>query len=361
MTGDVEHLVGTFREQAAGCRSLGSPMYEQLLTTMADDIDAGGLVRDVLRGHEGDPGPSALALRLLGGLHRLVLIGDAPALERYYPSTGGTWRHDDAWPVVLQTLDECRDRLRASLWRAPQTNEVGRSAALLGGLLRVVEQLGRPLPVRLWEIGSSAGLNLHADRYRYEFDGGAWGPADSALVLRDAWRGPLPPIDTPLTVAERRGSDRSPIDVSTPDGRVTVSSYVWPDQTERFDRLQAALRVAADVPAQVLEQDAVDAAGDLDLVEGRLTVLWHSVMWQYLDQGAQRTIADAVDGLGARAGDEAPFAHLFLEPTRRGPGLRHEFLVVATLWPSGATWPAGERQVLAVAAPHGLPTTWEKQ
>ena len=144
------HLSSTFREQAAGCGRLGSPMYERLLTAMADNLDGGGVVREVLRGHEHDPGPSALALRLAGGLHRLVLTGAAPALEPFYPSTGGTWRYEDAWPVVLRVLDEHRDGLRASLSRSPQTNEVGRSAALLGGLLHLAYQVGAPLPVRLW-------------------------------------------------------------------------------------------------------------------------------------------------------------------------------------------------------------------
>ena len=67
-----------FRQQARACRHLGSPMYDVLLTRLADDLAAGGPTAAVLRGHEHDPGPSALALRLAGAVHRLVLDGTAP-------------------------------------------------------------------------------------------------------------------------------------------------------------------------------------------------------------------------------------------------------------------------------------------
>src|SRR6185503_3298654 len=79
------------RLQATACERLGSPMYAELLTRLAADIEAGGPVAAVLRGHEDDSGPSALALRLLGSVHRLVLERRAGALAAYYPSVGGTW------------------------------------------------------------------------------------------------------------------------------------------------------------------------------------------------------------------------------------------------------------------------------
>jgi len=60
-----------FREQARGCGNLGSGMYDELLRRVADDLDAGGPTVAVLAGHEDDPGPSALALRLAGSVHRL--------------------------------------------------------------------------------------------------------------------------------------------------------------------------------------------------------------------------------------------------------------------------------------------------
>src|SRR5205085_10855416 len=127
-------------------------------------------------------------LRLRGGADRPGLGGRAPALAHTFPSVGGTGDHEAAWTALRDVLGDHRAELRAALHHAPQTNEVGRSAALVGGLLHLGDEHARPL--RLVEIGASAGLNLRADRYRIELaDGRGVGPERSPVVLTDVWRG----------------------------------------------------------------------------------------------------------------------------------------------------------------------------
>ncbi|MEZ0362509.1 DUF2332 domain-containing protein [Mycobacterium sp. pUA109] len=344
------HLSDTFAAQARACTALGSPMYGQLLTRIVDDVAAGGVFAEVLAGHETDPGPSALALRLLGGLHRLVLDGSAPALRRWYPSVGGTWDTAAAWPEVVAAARDRITALRTALGQPPQTNEVGRSAALIGGLLLLARRF--PLPVRLFEIGASAGLNLRADHYRYRFSGGGWGPTDSAVVIEDAWRGQRPP-ETPLRIVARHGFDIAPMDVTRADDRLTLLSYVWPDMPVRVQRLRGALEIARRVPARLERASAAEAVRGLHLTQGSLTVLWHSVTWQYLTAGEQTQVTAAVRALGARAGADAPLAWLSLEPRRRARKSAHEFLVQARCWPEGSD------EILGVSAPHGPPVRWE--
>jgi len=345
-------VIDAFRTQARACVDLGSAMYGGLLDRLADELEQGDpVLADVLRGHERDPGPSALALRLLGAVHRLVLQGDAPELEAFYPTTGGRWDLHAAWPGFVMTLTKRNAELRPLLDRAPQTNEVGRASALIGGLLHVAER--HRLPIRLVEIGSSGGLNLAADQFRYVHeDGTSWGPVTSPVVLDPAWRGaPLPSAD--LSIVDRVGSDLAPIDVTTPEGQLRLMSYVWPDQPARFERLRGAFAVVAAHPAPVEQRDAVSMVGSLSLVQEATTVLWHSVMWQYLSSSDRTAVAARIAALGGSATIEAPFAHLFMEPTRRTPTSALEFLVVLE------AWPGGERRVLGPCAPHGLPTTWE--
>ena len=269
------------REQALGCLHLGSPMYGELLERLADDLDAGGPTVAVLRGHEHDPGPSGLALRLVGSLHRMVLEGRAPELAAYYPTAGGVWSSAGC-DAVVAFLAGRGEEVRPLLDQAPQTNEVGRAAALAGGLLRLTARW--PLPVRLWEIGASGGLNLQADRFRFSGEAGTWGDPASPVALEQAWTGVPLPVAADLRVVERGGCDVSPVDVTTEDGRLTLTAYVWPDMTSRHERLAGAIALARSSPVTVERLDAATYVDRLALVRGHLTVLWHSVMWQYVPE-----------------------------------------------------------------------------
>jgi hypothetical protein len=341
-----------FRAQARACVRLGSPMYGELLAALADDADAGGPTASVLRGHEDDAGPSGLALRLAGSLHRLVLSGAAPELADLYPTTGGTW--DSAGVrAVLDFLQRRGGDVRPWLEQAPQTNEVGRSAALLGGLLRLASIWRRP--VRLFEIGASGGLNLQADHFRYTHESGAtWGDPVSPVVLRGAWAGAPLDVDALLEVSERGGSDLRPVDPTTEDGRLTLTSYVWPDMHERHARLAGAIELARSAPVRVQRADAASYVERLLLETGGVTVLWHSVMWQYVPRDQQERVTQRLAALGATATDASPLVRLFAEPTRRTPDDDHRFWVCAETWPGD-----GERSYFGLMAPHGVPVTWE--
>ena len=339
-----------FRLQGYACARIGSQMYADLLARAADDIDAGGPVREVLAGHEDASGPSGTALRLLGSVHRLVLERRAGALAAYYPSVGGTWEPDGGWAAFRELVAEQPGPVAEWLDRAPQTNEVGRATALYGGLL----QLPGALPVRLFEIGSSAGLNLRADRFGYVDDAGTrFGDPDSPVRLDPAWTGrTLQPEGRPRVV-ERLGCDVHPIDPTTTEGRTTLTAYVWPDQRARLERLRGALALAARVPAEVRQETASAFVRGLVLEDGATTVLWHSVMWQYLSAEEQDDVTGHVEQLGDDADDRRPFVHLRAEPGRRAPGAEHEFLIRMR------SWPGGDDRILGSSVAHGLPTTWE--
>jgi len=346
----MTRLLKSLELQGQICVGLGSPMYGDVLARVAADVAAGGVFAGILAGHANDAGRLAVPLRLLGGLHRLALDGRAAGLQRWYPSTGGHWDAEAAWPDIALAAADHAEQLRAALDQPPQTNEVGRAAALIGGLLALRHRFA--LPVRLFEIGCSAGLNLRADHYRYRYPGGQWGPADSPVTIDDAWRGQLPPAAA-IEIVARHGYDIAPLDAAGRDGELTLLSYVWPDQPERLDRLRGAISIARRVPAELQRCNAVDAVAGLPVEAAALTVLWHSIMWQYLSADEQAAVRAGIDAVGAQARSDAPFAHLTLEPQRRTPDAPVEFAVRARCWPGG------DDTLLGVCSPHGPPVVWE--
>jgi hypothetical protein len=278
-------------------RSGRSPLYIALMRAAAEDIEHGGQVARLLEGIPAPPG-SVPQLRLMAALHYLVLSGQAPALAAFYPSAGGDRPPSEAWPIVLATIAEHFDQVKERLHRTVQTNEPGRSAVLFAGLLWLTARHHRP--IRLLEVGASAGLNLLADRYAYVVGDLVLGDPASPLRFVDPWA-PPPPVDLARAAAELRivargGCDLAPLDPRRPDDQLALLSYIWPDELHRIDRMRAALSVAARDPVPVARRPGSDwlpealAASE----DGELAVVWHSVMRQYVDPEEWAAIERAI-------------------------------------------------------------------
>lgn len=346
-------LTERLRRQADSCRSAGSPLTADVLSGAAADLAAGGPTTALLGPLEHDPPGSVAPLRFAGALHRLVLARRAPALALHYPSVGGT-ATGAVWPAARDVVEDQLEPLRALVARPVQTNEVGRSSVLLGALLHVGAALGSPgLPVRLLEAGASGGLNLLVDRYAHEVAAGVvLGDPASPVRLRRPWSGNHPPYAR-VEVVERLGCDPHPLDPASSEDRLTLTAYVWADQVARFERLRAALQVAAAWPVTVdrLPASAFLARELAEPREGVVTVVWTSVVRQYLTTPERTSVGALLREAGARASAGAPLAHVEMEPQRRHTG--------GPLFPvTVTTWPGGVRQALGQARGHGPPVLW---
>jgi hypothetical protein len=204
-----------------------------------------------------------------------------------------------------------------------------------------------PLPMRLYELGASAGLNLLLDRFAYDLGGLRCGDRDSPLQLEPGWKGASPP-DTRVQIVRRRGVDQDPLD-PVRDGE-TLLAYVWPDQPERLARLEAALAIAKSAPPDVDKADAaawIERELAVDPEPGVTRVVLHSIAFQYFAPETQSRIRAHIENAGAAAREDAPLAWLRFEmlPEDGKPSLRLR------------TWP-GEERLLAWAHPHGSSVEW---
>lgn len=321
-------IASRFRAQGYWCERLGSPLYAHLLRCAARDIEEGGPTWAVLSGREPAPvgADEVLPLRLMAGVHRLVLEGHAAELSLHYPSAGGTARND-AWPSFVRVVSERTSELRDAMQRGVQTNEPGRSAALLGGFL--LAGRGTEGRLRLLELGASAGLNLRWDLYRYEAGEGAWGDPESPVRLRELYIAGVPPFHLPAQVLERAGCDLNPLDPASEEDRLTLRSLIWADQQDRLHVLKAALELARRTPVRVDREDAADwLAAQIDRrVTGVTTVVFHSVFERLADEATRVRLNELITEAGCRATAEAPFAHLRMEWGRDGSDIE------LTLWP----------------------------
>ena len=331
-------------EQAGYCERSGSPATARLLRALERVLDGSTETGRRALGWRGNPRGSgdSLPLRLAGGFHALLRSGEAPELGPVYKGDAG----DVA--LVLAALKRHDALLRSWLDSPPQTNEVGRSAAIMAGLLVLADEHG--LPFELIELGASAGLNLNLDRYGFQLGQTTAGDLRAPVQLAPQWKGKSPP-HLEVRVAARRAVDRSPVDVSRPAERERLLAYVWADQRERIERLEAALAIAAAHPPNLAQGDAADFVEQAlrePQADGVMRIVFHTIFWTYLPRDAQARITAALDQAGRSATAVRPLAWLRYELTGDGG--------IAAL--DLTSWPGGETRRLATGHPHVSKLHW---
>jgi len=343
----IEQVVDAFERQATYCAAHGSPFTARLLRSALQALQRGEPVLQPLALWSGDPVADALPLRLAGALHALVLSSRADALANHYPEGDGAADDAALWHAAVDALRAHPGVLSDYLALPPQTNEVGRSAVLFGGFTTIAARTG--LPLRLLELGASAGLNLNWDRYRYRLGDTHAGEPGSPLLLEPSWHGAPPPV-VDVRVASRMGCDLAPVDISAASQRLRLRSYVWADQRARLARLDAALAVAGRQRPEVVRAGADDWLERqlAQPADGMTTVVYHSIFWSYLTAAAKARIVAAIERAARRADKAAPLAWLrfeFDDPSQL-PSLRLSL------------WPGPFERHLADAQAHGQEVFW---
>ena len=314
-------------------------------------LDASSATGRAIIGWRGNAFADALMMRLTGGCNALVRAGRAPELAVLYP------------PAALPSVTALASALRALLadperdaalchWLAgpPQTNEVARAGVLMPGLMVIAARTD--LPLRLFELGCSAGLNLNLDRFGYDLGGHSAGLAGSAVQVKPQWQGAPPPMAA-VTVVARRGNDIAPLDVGDGAVRDRLLAFVWPDQPERVARAEAAIALARALPPPIDAGDAGDwLVAQVAPMAGTATVVFHSIAFQYFPPATKAVIAAHMAAQGRLASAAAPLAWLRFEVDDANiadlPTLR------LTLWRGGLP----DELLLAKAHPHGSFVHW---
>ncbi len=341
-------LIDYFKLQAEACRQLDSPLTAGLVDHMASDYIARGPVYELLSNWPTSPIADAVALRMTGALHGAALMGHEVDLAAAYAAAHkGQLNMDTLWPVARAFLAREQQWVRTYLKHAPQTNEARRSILLLAGFLHLADQF--EMDIHMLELGASAGLNMHWDKFRYELEGWSWGPR-SAVTLSTPWTGPAPPTHAPLSIASRAGCDINPLNLADEAERLRLRSYCWTDVPGRMARLDGAIDIA------LAEGTLPDKSSASDWLEAKLAtrphqglpVVYHSIFLQYPPKDERDRIKALMEQAGAKATSKAPLAWVRFEPETLLTGEPN------ILEPALETisWPGGQHQILARSNGH---------
>ena len=288
-------LADEFRDLAAWADG-SDPLYAHLCRHIAEDHDLLELAKTVPTGRQAPHLLLAAVQYLLdrNGEHRLSqyyptltdTVGCNITAEIAQPGCRSSPRtysqqyepprkpDDNCYPAFREFCLENASDLRPILrTRRTQTNSVRRSAVLYPAIAHVAARTDDPIAIV--ELGSSAGLNLLFDRYRYDYDGRVIGSSDAPFTIESEIRGGDPPLpESPPDVHSRVGIDLNPLDVvsqanvvgqgpqssqnARSDDADWLRALVWPSHTERRRLLEGALQVASTEPPRLVEGDLRD-------------------------------------------------------------------------------------------------------
>ena len=295
---------GDRRRAVAACQKMfadfsrqtakGTPLYSQLAAGVAANPDVAGLLLVA-------PVQQRLPVLLFACVHSLVLDEPDSELARFYPNLAGRSVATTGDPVVAferYCAAHHGELVQLLASRHTQTNEIGRTSLLLPCLTSIEAETG---PLAHVDVGASAGLNLLIPHYDFVYEPGGSIETGSAVRLTCGTRGAVPVPAARPTIAAAAGIDRSPIDVTDALQARWLEACVWPDQVERFERLRAAIEIAADVGVEVRQGDAV---GDVAAVVADVGRSGHPVVtttWvmNYLSPDERSRFVGELDRIGA--------------------------------------------------------------
>ncbi len=343
--------IGAIQWQAEYCHRNAAPITARVVTAelaiLNSDTQCGRFMREW---HDVSPA-DAMPLRLAGGIHHLYLTGADRRLTPVY--TGEVTDQARVDEIVLAAVRDHDAALLPWFEGPPQTNEAGRAAGIMAGLLWLAPRLGPRFS--LHEIGASAGINTMMDRFAFDLGGVKAGPQDSPMRIAPEWRGPPPPASR-VEITRVQGCDMAPVDLADSAAALRLKSYVWADAQERIARIDAAIALARQKPPMLERADAADWVESwltIPQEAGVTRVLFHSIVWQYLPVPTQLRIERAMERAGAKADGDRPLAWVQLETNRET--YRHELRVCS--WP-GADVADGVWSVLGTAHAHGAWVEW---
>ena len=328
----------------------GAPLYSRIAHRVAREPAVLDLMSVA-------PATQRIPVLLFASAHHLLLNQRDHQLARHYPNIAQGNAQGDATDLFVEFVLDRADAMKELLaTRSTQTNEIGRCNWFLFPFVMLDSEVGALAQV---DVGSSAGLNQLFPRLRFDLTPGGFIGESNDLTIACDITGAPPVIQQIPQVVWSIGLDAKPIDVHDDNEVRWLEACVWPDQVERFHRLQRAIAMARQHNIVVERGDAVD---DVAQAIERAAKHAHPVVttsWvlNYLPPERRIAFVDELD----RVGTERDLSWVIAESpyeTPELPGHRgsDELITVITL----VRWRKGQRSVqrLATTHPHGQWIHW---
>lgn len=277
------------------CRD-SSELYEQLALNIAEDEE---LLRLASAARSNQPIPNLL----FGAVHYLLLKGYMHELREFYGSIADRPRNPQhAFPYFRDFCIRYQEDITAMLTsKLVQTNEVRRCAYLYPSFCFIYDMAKKPLS--LIEIGTSAGLLLAWDKYRYDYGlHETYGNPHSNVLITSEIRGERLPFLLPKSppVAERIGIDLHVNDLQSEEDCLWMQALIWPEHKDRRELFQKAACCLQQTPVRLLEGDGIALLPNIaaTIPEDTALCVFHTHVANQIPDDAKHMLLERIKEIG---------------------------------------------------------------
>ncbi|MGF2715404.1 DUF2332 domain-containing protein [Bacillus cereus] len=296
-----KQVANLFRDFSVNECKGSSPLYEYLSIKISEDEEVLTLA---FNAQPGQPIPNLL----LGAVHYLLLKGKEHSLKRYYYSlvedAGTDTNFENAFHQFKDFCHVYREEIITLLQtKLVQTNEVRRCAYLYPSFCYIFNKVNKPLA--LIEIGTSSGLQLFWDQYRYSYGmEEVYGNTQSNVHLTSEIRGDNMPylLKQSPPVVERIGLDLHVNDLNDDEDYLWLRALIWPEHKERLVLFDQAAELVKEQSVQLIEGDGVVLLPSIvdQIREDVVICIFHTHVANQIPENVKHTLEKQIKEIGAK-------------------------------------------------------------
>ncbi|MBK5488294.1 DUF2332 domain-containing protein [Bacillus sp. TH17] len=294
-----EQVANLFRNFSVNECKGSSDLYEYLSIKISEDEEVLTLASYA---QPGQPVPNLL----LGAVHYLLLKGKEHSLKNYYQSLveNADINFENAF---YQFKDFCHvypeEIISLLQTKLVQTNEVRRCAYLYPSFCYIFNKVNKPLA--LIEIGTSAGLQLFWDQYRYSYGTEEmYGNRQSNVHLQSEIKGEKKPsfLKQSPPVMERIGLDLHVNNLNDEEDYLWLRALIWPEHKERLELFDQAATLVKEKSVQLIEGDGVALLPAIanQIREDAVICIFHTHVANQIPENVKHTLEKQIKEIGAK-------------------------------------------------------------
>ncbi|KMN38543.1 DUF2332 domain-containing protein [Lysinibacillus sp. LK3] len=301
----MERLAKIFKRFSELEAQKSSPLYAYWSKEIAED-------RELLTLMQSIPGSQPKPNMFFASVQYLAFKKNHP-LKSYYSIFDRSENYLEASFFTLKEFVRLNEEALVECFQTKlvQTNELNRSSYLYPIFSEIAHKTEKPLT--LIEIGTSAGLLLNLDHYKYEIKETEqilhFGDFESSVVVYAENIGKSLTAIKPFEVSERVGIDLNIVDLNKEEDYEWMQALIWPEQKDRKELLRKVSQLNKNISKKLYAGDFLQLIPSFikNIDDGTQVIIFHTHVANQFNESLKINLLTMINNMS----EQHPIYHVY--------------------------------------------------